>query len=134
VTQFPAPTGVAGCELELLLCRVSVVFAELWPQQVQQAQFVAAGDLLPQHRGHDVLEIVVVDFPDRLETDGTGGHVEHLLEHGSSPLCAQGDHQGGCRTPMARRQLTASAASRLYTHNAQITKTFKAMISSDHIG
>jgi hypothetical protein len=36
---------------------------------------------------------------------------------------------------MARRQrLTASAASRLYTHNAQITKTFKAMMSSDHIG
>jgi hypothetical protein len=54
---------VAGCELELLLCRVSVEFAELRPQQVQQAQFVAAGDLLPQHRSHDVLEIVVVDFP-----------------------------------------------------------------------
>ena len=58
---------------ELLLCRVSVVFAELRPQQVQQAQFVAAGDLLPQNRSHDVLEIVVVDFPDRLETDGTWG-------------------------------------------------------------
>ena len=39
--------GVAGCELQLLLRRVSVVVAELWPQQVQQAQFVAAGDLLP---------------------------------------------------------------------------------------
>jgi hypothetical protein len=54
---------VAGCELELLLCRVSVEFAELRPQQVQQAQFVAAGDLLPQHRSHDVLEIGVVEFP-----------------------------------------------------------------------
>jgi hypothetical protein len=37
--------------------------------QVQQAQFVAAGDMLPQHRSHDVLEIVVVDSSDRLETD-----------------------------------------------------------------
>ena len=63
---------MAGGELELLLCRVAVVFAELRPKQVQQAQFVAAGDLLPQHRSHDVLEIVVVDSSDRLETDGEG--------------------------------------------------------------
>jgi hypothetical protein len=55
--------GVAGCELEFLLCRVSVVSAEQRPRQVQQAQFVAIGDLLPQHRSHDVLEIVIVEFP-----------------------------------------------------------------------
>ena len=38
--------GVAGCELQLLLCRVSLVFAEPRPEEVQQANFVAVSDLL----------------------------------------------------------------------------------------
>ena len=32
------------------------------------------------------------------------------------------------------QELTAAAASRSYAHSAQITKTFNAMISRDHIG
>ena len=90
--------GVAGCELEFLLCRVSVVFAEQRPQQVQQVQqtqFVATGDLLPQHRSHhDVLEIVIVDFP-TASKQTVPGHVEHLLEPAMRSSVCQGGHRVG---------------------------------------
>ena len=57
--------------------------------ELQRLGKVAAGDLLPQHRSHDVLEIVVVDSSDRLETDG-GGMSNICLNPVSGPLCAQG--------------------------------------------
>ena len=41
-------------------------------------------------------------------------------------------HRG--RISGGRQELTAAAVSRSYTHSAQITKTFNAMISRDHIG
>ena len=41
-------------------------------------------------------------------------------------------HRG--RISGSRQELAAAAASRSYTHSAQITKTFNAMISRDHIG
>jgi hypothetical protein len=62
--------------------------------ELQRLGKVAAGDLLPQHRSHDVLEIVVVDSSDRLETDG-GGMSNICLNPVSGPLCAQGGHRVG---------------------------------------
>ena len=76
---------MARGELSPLGQRVALVLAQLGPEEVEHPDRPARCDLPAQHGLDELLEVVVVDLADRLETERARRHVGQLPEHFSQP-------------------------------------------------
>ena len=108
------------------ICAAGPVVGQRPPSPAQVAQPRA------EQRVGEGTNAAVVDRARRVPPPGD---VWHLIPRESAATPATpGSEIAPLSDSGGRQELTAAAASRSYTHSAQITKTFNAMIIRDHIG